>query len=407
MTRAGGIDNASEAAAIEGDPGRRELTRQIVRLSEEHGFDRCAVAPVEDLPAALRLEEWLRAGMHGSMEWMARNPARRSDPREVLADARSVIVVAINYHTDVAATRSPSAACISRYAWGDEYHRVLGDKLDAMVEAMRTMEPAIEGRWYVDTGPVMEKAWAERAGLGWIGKHSNVISRDLGSWLFLGAIIVDVDLHGGEPHRDYCGTCTACIDACPTDAIVAPYVVDARRCISYLTIENRGAIPIEYRPQIGNRVFGCDDCQDVCPWNRFAQASRLAQAFEPRPLNHAPALVELLALSDEEFRLRFKDSPVLRAKRRGLARNVAVALGNSGDSAAVGPLIGALADSEALVRGHAAWALGEIGGSAAEAGLEARREIEDDSNVISEIDRALGRLASSPRGDDQSPDTAS
>ena len=407
MTRAGGTDDGSEATEVEAGPERRDLTRQIVELSEQHGFDRCAVAPVETLPAALRLGEWLGDGMHGSMEWMVRSAAGRSDPRQVLAAARSVIVVALNYRTDVAATDSPTDACISRYAWGDEYHRVLGDRLDALFAEIRTVAPEIEGRWYVDTGPVMEKAWAERAGLGWIGKHANVISRDLGSWIFLGAIIVDVDLHGGEPHRDYCGTCTACIDACPTDAIVAPYVVDARRCISYLTIENRGAIPVEYRRQIGNRVFGCDDCQDVCPWNRFARASRHAQAFEPRPLNHSPALVELLALSDEEFRLRFKDSPVLRAKRRGLARNVAIALGNSGDASAVGPLVGALADSEALVRSHAAWALGELGGSVAEAGLEAHREREDDDEVIAEIDRALGRLAAVLRGDDQSPDIAS
>ena len=377
-----------------GDPGTRELTRRVVHLAEEVGFDRCAVAPVEDLPAAQRLEEWLSRDMHGSMAWMARDPERRTDPRRVVAGAKSVVVVAMNYHTDDEASHDPRTACISRYAWGDEYHRVLGERLETLVEGLEKLIPGLQGRWYVDTGPVMEKAWAERAGLGWIGKHTNVIHRDLGSWIFLGAVITDVALQASRAHRDYCGTCSACIDVCPTDAIVAPYVLDARRCISYLTIENRGPIPVEYRAAMGNRVFGCDDCQDVCPWNRFAQMSAQAQSFAPRDHARAPALIELLHLDDDEFRSRFRDSPVLRAKRSGFIRNVAVALGNSGDISAVDALVDSLGDKDALVRGHVAWALGKLGGRPAIDGLRSRLATEEDESVRYEIEQALAVIVS-------------
>ncbi len=374
----------------------RELSRRVVHLAEEVGFDRCAVAPAEDLPAGLRLEEWLSRDMHGSMAWMARDPARRSDPRLVVPEARSVVVVAMNYHTDDAASHDPRTGCISRYAWGDEYHRVVGERLEALVEGLERLVPDLQGRWYVDTGPVMEKAWAERAGLGWIGKHTNVIHRDLGSWIFLGAVITNavLHLHAGSAHRDSCGTCTACIDVCPTDAIVAPYVLDARRCISYLTIENRGPIPIEYRTAMGNRVFGCDDCQDVCPWNRFAQVSAQAQSFAPREHARAPALVELLGLDNDEFLSRFRDSPVRRAKRSGFIRNVAVALGNSGDMSAVGPLVASLGDEEPLVRGHVAWALGQLGGPESVDGLRAHLAAESDESVRHEIEAALSMIDS-------------
>lgn len=341
----------------------------------------------------MRLQEWLERGMHGSMSWMARNVERRSDPRAVVPGARSVVIVAMNYHTEAPSTHAADEACISRYAWGDEYHRVLGDRLEALFAALQETFPGADGRWYVDTGPVMEKAWAERAGLGWIGKHTNVINRDLGSWIFLGALILDLELVAGRRHGDYCGTCTACIEACPTEAIVAPYVLDARRCISYLTIENRGPIPVEYRADIGNRVFGCDDCQDVCPWNRFAHKGARAKAFAPRPGSAAPKLVELMRMDGAEFRRRFRDSPVLRAKHRGFLRNVAVALGNSRDQAAVPTLIDHLDGEEPLVRGHVAWALGRIGGDAALTALRRRRGDEEDATVVQEIDDALSAAA--------------
>ena len=332
------------------------------------------------------------------MQWMARSADRRCDPELVLPGAQSVVIVAINYHTDTPTTDAEDEACISRYAWGNEYHRVLGDGLESLYAELGELFPGLNGRWYVDTGPVLEKAWAERAGLGWIGKHTNLIHRDLGSWIFLGALILDIELETGSPHGDYCGTCRACIDVCPTDAIVAPYVLDARRCISYLTIENRGPIPVEFRRPIGNRVFGCDDCQDVCPWNRFAHEGERAGEFSPRAGNHTVKLVDLLALTDEQFRTRFKNSPVLRAKRRGFLRNVAVALGNSGRQEAVGPLAGALADDEELVRGHAAWALGELGGGGAQKALRDRRSTEQDAWVREEIDAALACIeaATSP-----------
>ena len=237
--------------------------------------------------------------------------------------------------------------------------------------------------------PVLEKAWAERAGLGWIGKHTNVINRDVGSWIFLGALILDVELEGGERHRDYCGTCTACIEVCPTAAIVAPYVLDARRCISYLTIENRGPIPREFRRDMGNRIFGCDDCQDVCPWNRFAHESAQAQKFAPVGGNESPELIELFELDGEAFRSRFRGSPVLRAKHRGFIRNVAIALGNSNNPAAIPVLLQRLDDAEELVRGHVAWALGQIGGTAVEAPLRARLQHENDPWVRNEIEDAL------------------
>lgn len=379
--------------AIETIETAADRTRQVRELSERHGFDRCAVAPVEQLPAAVRFEEWLGRGMHGSMEWLARNRARRSDPRQLVPDAESVVVVAMNYHTNIPATHAADEGCISRYAWGTEYHRILGDRLQALYADLERSFPGLHGRWYVDTGPVLEKAWAERAGLGWIGKHTNVINREVGSWIFLGALILDIELEGGERHRDYCGTCTACIEVCPTAAIVAPYVLDARRCISYLTIENRGPIPREFRRAMGNRIFGCDDCQDVCPWNRFAHESAQAQAFAPVGGNESPDLIELFELDAEAFRARFRDSPVRRAKYRGFMRNVAVALGNSNNPAAIPALVQRLDDPEELVRGHVAWALGQIGGPEVEAPLRARLQRESVPWVCTEIENALQAVA--------------
>lgn len=345
------------------------VVERIREAAIAEGFDRIGIAEVGPGPAADRLRQWTAAGMHGSMEWLARNPDRRADPRRVVDGARTVLVATRSYWTGDPIALEPDRARISRYAWGDEYHDVLGAGIRNLYHRIEELIPGVRGRYYVDTGPVMEKAWAEAAGLGWIGKHTNLISVGEGSWFFLAAIILDVALPPDRPARDHCGTCTACIDVCPTAAIIAPYVLDARRCISYLTIENRGPIPRELRPAMGNHVFGCDDCQDVCPWNRFARESAAARAFAPRSGLAAPALVELLALDAQEFARTFRGSPVKRARRRGLLRNVAVALGNSGDPAAVPALVRALADEEALVRGHSAWALGRLGGEAARASL--------------------------------------
>ena len=368
------------------------LTERVFAAAREEGFNHCAAAPIQSLAAAGRLQEWLAAQMHGSMAWLARDPERRGDPTLIVPEARTVLVVARNYFTGHAPAEETGRARISRYAWGDEYHDVLRQAVRRLYDQIRTLAPGAAGRYYVDTGPVMEKAWAEVAGLGWIGKHTNVIRTGEGSWFFLGAILLDVQLDYGRPASNRCGTCTACIDVCPTDAIVAPYVLDARRCISYLTIENRGPIPRAFRGPMGNRVFGCDDCQDVCPWNRFAVPGASAAAFAPRPDNQAPLLTELFQLDLDGFRERFRRSPVKRARFEGFRRNVAVALGNTGDLRAVPPLCEALHEDSPLVRGHCAWALGRLAGADAIRALRAARQQEQDPWVLTEVTDALANL---------------
>jgi epoxyqueuosine reductase len=373
-----------------------ERTSAIREAATALGFDRCAVAPVGALDAAPRLREWLAAGMHGSMQWMERSADRRADPGLVVPDARSVLIVTRSYWTGEDATADPSRARISRYAWGGEYHDVLGSALGDLYQRIQEIAPGVVGRYYIDTGPVLEKAWAELAGLGWIGKHSNLITAGVGSWFFLGAIVLDCELSYREPVADQCGSCTACIDVCPTNAIVAPYVVDARLCISYLTIENRGPIPRELRAGVGNRVFGCDECQDVCPWNRFAKVGAAASAFAAREDLRAPELVTLLALDEDDFKTLFRGSPVKRAKYHGFLRNVAVALGNSQHEGAVTALTSRLQHESALVRGHCAWALGRFDDSDAHAALSARLPAESDAWVREEIEAALAQRSDDP-----------
>jgi epoxyqueuosine reductase len=352
--------------------------------ARELGFEKVGIAPVGPAPHAGFLRDWLAREFHGEMAYMARGAERRMDPRKVLPGARSIVCVAKNYQSPGTHSEDPRVGRISRYAWGDDYHGVLLDKL----QELRAHVERLGGiaKVCVDTNAVLEKPWAQRAGLGWQGKHTNVIARDLGTWFFLGEVITSLDLEPDRPHtEDFCGTCTACIDLCPTRAIVAPYVLDSRRCIAYLTIEHRGAIPRELRPLMGNLVFGCDICQDVCPWNKFARVAP-DREFYAREGNLAPALLELIGLTREEFNRRFKDSPVKRAKYAGFLRNVCVALGNSNDPAAVGPLEKALEHEEPLVRAHAAWALGRLG---ARGGLERRRPLEPHEEVREEIDAAL------------------
>ncbi len=277
-----------------------------------------------------QLGRWLAQGYHGAMGWMSRDPQRRSNPSDVLANCRSIVAVGMNYWTDVSADERPGNGRIARYAWGRDYHRVFKKKLKNLEREIRNVEPTCHTRRYVDTGPVMEKFWARQAGLGWIGKHSNLVSPAFGSWLLLGEILTTADLETDEPGADLCGTCTLCIQACPTGAIVEPYVVDARQCISYLTIEYRGdrqSLPPEIQTQMGNRIFGCDDCLDVCPYNAFAPPTNETD-FYPRGLTHAPDLSHLSTISEEEFARRFEGSPIRRAKSSGLQRNVAIALTN-------------------------------------------------------------------------------
>jgi epoxyqueuosine reductase len=319
-----------------GDEGSRFDVR---RLAEQLTSDRNAsspetsnlerrTSPVELLRA--RLEEWLRRGFHGTMGWMARDPARRADPRAVLPGCRSVISVGMNYFTDSRADERPGHGRIARYAWGGDYHDVLGARLERLEERIQALAPGTKTRSYVDTGPVMEKAWAQRAGLGWIGKHSNLVSTRHGSWLVLGEVLTTAELEADEPATDLCGSCTLCIKACPTGAITEPYVVDARRCISYLTIELHkpgDEIPDELAPKLGNRIFGCDDCLDACPYNVNASPTR-EPSFQPSPLTLAPDLERLAGMDEQSFASVFRNSPVKRSKHAGLLRNVRLARRN-------------------------------------------------------------------------------
>ena len=277
-----------------------------------------------------RLHEWLRRGFHASMAWIARDPERRADPALVVPGCRSIISVGLNYYTDQRADERPGNGRIARYAWGLDYHKVLGDRLTRLSEQIATLAPEGCHRAYVDTGPVMEKAWAQQAGLGWIGKHSNLVSPQFGSWLLLGEILTTLELDPDEAGTDLCGSCTLCIQACPTGAITEPYVVDAGRCISYLTIELRGSEPQlsdELRRGLGNRIFGCDDCLDICPYNHQAEPTS-EPGFQPTPLTISPSLRTLMELNEATFATTFKQSPIRRAKHAGLQRNLSWALDN-------------------------------------------------------------------------------
>jgi epoxyqueuosine reductase len=274
-----------------------------------------------------RLTEWLRRGYHGTMAWMERVPDKRADPRQVLPGCRSIISLGINYLTDHRANEQPGYGRIARYAWGKDYHKLFDSRLKQLEQVIHRMAPDAQTRSYSDTGPIMEKAWAEQAGLGWIGKHSNLVSAEHGSWLLLGEILTTLALEADEPANDLCGSCTLCIQACPTRAITEPYVVDATRCISYLTIELRGdeaAIAHELQGGMGNKIFGCDDCLDVCPFNLRAEPTREG-AFQPSNLTRSPDLKKLSELDESTFATLFQHSPIRRAKHQGLLRNVAIA----------------------------------------------------------------------------------
>ncbi|MBI2186890.1 MAG: tRNA epoxyqueuosine(34) reductase QueG [Acidobacteria bacterium] len=298
------------------------------------GFDLCGIAPATSFPELAFLREWLDRGYAGGMAYMARTAERRADVRAVLPEAHSVIVTGTLYNTVPAyadEAPAPGVGRISRYAWGDDYHDVLKGRLDALVAWMHTESPdAFEARAYVDTGPVQERVYAQYAGLGWIGKNTCLINPDVGSWLFLGEIICTLPLQPDAPGLDQCGACTRCLDACPTGALVDAGVLDATRCISYLTIELRGDIPAALRPAIGNHVYGCDICQDVCPYNQAAPVSS-DPAWQPRAGLQHRRLLDLCLRSDEEWRALLEGSPMRRAKLDGLRRNIAVALANSGE----------------------------------------------------------------------------
>jgi epoxyqueuosine reductase len=378
-------------------PGSTEtdsLSARIKSAAQELGFELVGISPVKLPPHGESFARWLRDGFAGELGYMSRTEALRRDPHELVPWAKSIISVGMNYFTPQPrpAQSHKTAGWISRYGWGDDYHDLLKARLEKLLDKVRALTgEAVEGRAFVDSGPVLEREFAGVAGLGWLGKNTQLISPKRGSWFFLGELFVDRLLTYDRPMRDRCGQCDLCLKACPTQAFVGPYILDARRCISYLTIELKGAMPRHLRPLVGNHIFGCDICQEVCPYNVKAQATAKA-AFGPRAGLYAPQLIPLLSLTEVEFRQRFRGSPILRAKRRGLLRNVAVALGNLKSLDAVPALIAALDDAEPLVRGHVAWALGEIGSPAAMAALLQRKESESDDGARAEITAAVARL---------------
>jgi epoxyqueuosine reductase len=316
------------------------LTESIKREARAVGFQAVGISrvtassgdPGASLPHCLesRLREWLARGYHGLMAWMERDPDRRADPRRVLPGCRSVISVAMNYFTGHGADERAGHGRIARYAWGEDYHHILTERLDQLADRVKSLALEGEFRRYVDTGPIMEKAWAQQSGLGWIGKHSNLVSTEYGSWLLLGEILTTLELEPDQPASDLCGSCTLCIQACPTGAITEPYVVDARKCISYLTIELRGAdheISDDLARKLGNRIFGCDDCLDACPYN-INSAPTGEPAFQPTPLVMAPQLTALSTMSENEFVTIFQRSAIRRPQYAGFLRNVRTALQN-------------------------------------------------------------------------------
>jgi epoxyqueuosine reductase len=308
---------------------QQRLARELKAEARRLGFDACGISKAEPLDEeARRLEAWLSEGRHASMEWMARNFDKRTDPRLLVDGARSVVSVLHNYYQTDRHAAEPETGRISRYAWGDDYHDVLKEKLFELYDWLDRRTGGVSGRAFVDSAPVMDKAWAQRSGLGWLGKSTMLLNREMGSFFFIGELIVDVELPPDGPIPDYCGSCTRCIDACPTDAIYQPYAVDANRCISYLTIEHRGDMPAELQPLTGNWIFGCDVCQDVCPWNKFARPTTEPR-FLPRPGVTDTELREWVELDLEAFRERFRRSPVKRAKFEGFQRNVRAALENT------------------------------------------------------------------------------
>jgi epoxyqueuosine reductase len=369
--------------AAPSEPLKDKIKAEALRL----GFALCGVTTADPPPHHRHYARWLAAGRAGEMLYLGRQEPKRGDLSLVLPGARSVICVAFNYSPEegMAPTPSPSpasgrgesevgllppspgtgegpgvGAVVARYARFDDYHETLWERLNALLAFIQAFAPDANGKVYCDTGPITERDLAMRAGLGWIGKHTSLISRHLGNWFFLGEILLDIALPPDAPETTHCGTCTRCLPACPTGAITAPYELDARRCISYLTIELKGSIPVELRPLIGARIYGCDDCLAACPWNKFAVRAT-DPAVAPRADLTTPDLLELLALDEGAFREKFSHSPIKRAKRRGLLRNVCVALGNLGDPRALPALKHAAEhDPEPLVREHAAWGVKQI-----------------------------------------------
>lgn len=337
--------------------GREESIRDRAR---ELGFDDCRFTTADRPDHGDAYQDWLDQGRHGELGWLERNAHKRLDPTEIVPGARSIICLTTSYSGDRGRAENGP---IARYARYRDYHDVIAEPLKvltAFINELLGEEPRSKASlWYTDTGPILERDAAQRAGLGFVGKHTNLIGRRHGNWVFLSEIITRLELAPDPPERNHCGKCTACIEACPTQAIVAPFELDARRCISYLTIELKGSIPEEFRPAVGHRIYGCDDCLEACPWNRFAQEGRIMREHKRADLA-PPDLLELLSLDENAFRERFRGTPMFRTKRRGILRNVCVALGNTAGPEALPALEKARQDSEPLVAEHADWAIRQI-----------------------------------------------
>ncbi|MBI2856666.1 MAG: tRNA epoxyqueuosine(34) reductase QueG [Chloroflexi bacterium] len=382
-------------------------TALVKAYARDLGFDIVGIAAADPFAEEEQVAlERLRQGLMDGLPWYHEARVRRGSlPQDILPGARSIIAVAMSYmeERDYPQDDAPRGK-VARYAWGKDYHKVMERRLKDFVAGLsERLDQQFRARVYVDTGPMQDRAVARRAGVGWYGKSTNILTPSHGSWVFLGQVVTDLELEPDRPLKKTCGQCTLCMDRCPTGAIIAPYVLNNTRCISYLTIECRGPIPHELRPLVGDWVFGCDICQDVCPVNRKAQPTR-EPAFQPGEHGFtALELLPLLKITEKEFRERFRNSPIRRAKRVGLLRNACVALGNIGDARAVPALIGALHHEDPLVRGHAAWALGRIGGLEAKAALEQALATEEDEGVRDEVGLALGAKAPGSTRSPRSP----
>jgi len=364
------------------------LSERIKELGQELGFSQVGIAPAVTPTGFHRLLQWIENGHNADMQWVERRKEAYRHPDGVMQGTRSVIVAAMNYNDGATPA---GGGRVARYAWGSaDYHDVLKPRLQQLAAMLKAECPTARARVVIDTAPLLERDFARLAGIGWFGKNTMLISRSIGSWFFLGAVLTDLQLDYDKPvDQNYCGTCTRCLDACPTDAFPEPGVLDARRCISYLTIEHRkDPIPLDLRSGIGEWLFGCDICQDVCPWNRFAPEETLPQFQHIASMNPVDCR-ELLTLTADEFQTRFHGSPLSRPGRAGLLRNAAIVLGNAKDFTAESSLIATLNDSEALIRGAVAWAMGQLATQSAIAALQSRLMLEKDDSVIQEISIAL------------------
>lgn len=371
-------------------PPDPQLSSDLKAEAHRLGFELTGIAPAVNPVGFSALREWLDRGFAGEMQYLERRRDAYEHPAGVLPGVRSVVMLGLNYRTADPVESAAGQGRVSRYAWGStDYHTLLRDRLKQLAKFVKLRRPGSRTRGVVDTAPLLERDFARLAGLGWFGKNTLLINKRQGSWLFLAALLTDLELVYDAPHEtSHCGTCTRCLEACPTGAFEAPYVLDARKCISYLTIELRGPVPASLRPGMGDWLFGCDVCQDVCPWNHKAPTTR-EPVFQPRPDLYPADAMRLLQLSAEEFQAAYADTPLARPGRAGLLRNAAIVLGNRGDGAAIPVLIAALQDPEPLVRGASVWALKQLGGETAASALSALATVETDPLVRDELERPI------------------